>query len=339
MKKLLFLLVSTILLTGCTAQNGVVNSKDLEDIKYENIKPLLERQKNIAIIPEDVRGFLNKLDQVKKENLDQEDTMGYLSIGIERFAEDQPLFMYETALNDYANENEKTQFYKLIDVLDQTIAEGILEFLRENEPKDLTEENISEKIGRVWVQISKPVHDDNYLNSEGINVKDLKNDIIIWIKVRDIKDEKYKKLVSILTEEDLILNDIKIGEHRDSITLENIEFKNRYGTRKATAISYNLFIKDGTIEKVRTSIVSPKDSKIMDSDLASLKKIASVLEFETSDIKSLEKIETMIKENKQKSGNTQSDKFSFNYKALKTNNYRDNMESTKIIELIIEKRK
>lgn len=339
MKKLLFLLVSTILLTGCTAQNGVVNSKDLEDIKYENIKPLLERQKNIAIIPEDVRGFLNKLDQVKKENLDQEDTMGYLSIGIERFAEDQPLFMYETALNDYANENEKTQFYKLIDVLDQTIAEGILEFLRENEPKDLTEENISEKIGRVWVQISKPVHDDNYLNSEGINVKDLKNDIIIWIKVRDIKDEKYKKLVSILTEEDLILNDIKIGEHRDSITLENIEFKNRYGTRKATAISYNLFIKDGTIEKVRTSIVSPKDSKIMDSDLDSLKKIASVLEFETSDIKSLEKIETMIKENKQKSGNTQSDKFSFNYKALKTNNYRDNMESTKIIELIIEKRK
>ncbi len=339
MKKLLFLLVSTILLTGCTAQNGVVNSKDLEDIKYENIKPLLERQKDTAIIPEDVRGFLNKLDQVKKENLDQEDTMGYLSIGIERFAEDQPLFMYETALNDYANENEKTQFYKLIDVLDQTIAEGILEFLRENEPKDLTEENISEKIGRVWVQISKPVHDDNYLNSEGINVKDLKNDIIIWIKVRDIKDEKYKKLVSILTEEDLILNDIKIGEHRDSITLENIEFKNRYGTRKATAISYNLFIKDGTIEKVRTSIVSPKDSKIMDSDLASLKKIASVLEFETSDIKSLEKIETMIKENKQKSGNTQSDKFSFNYKALKTNNYRDNMESTKIIELIIEKRK
>ena len=339
MKKLLFLLVSTILLTGCTAQNGVVNSKDLEDIKYENIKPLLERQKNIAIIPEDVRGFLNKLDQVKKENLDQEDTMGYLSIGIERFAEDQPLFMYETALNDYANENEKTQFYKLIDVLDQTIAEGILEFLRENEPKDLTEENISEKIGRVWVQISKPVHDDNYLNSEGINVKDLKNDIIIWIKVRDIKDEKYKKLVSILTEEDLILNDIKIGEHRDSITLENIEFKNRYGTRKATAISYNLFIKDGTIEKVRTSIVSPKDSKIMDSDLDSLKKIASVLEFETSDIKSLEKIETMIKENKQKSGNTQSDKFSFNYKALKSNNYRDNMESTKIIELIIEKRK
>ena len=339
MKKLLFLLVSTILLTGCTAQNGVVNSKDLEDIKYENIKPLLERQKDTAIIPEDVRGFLNKLDQVKKENLDQEDTMGYLSIGIERFAEDQPLFMYETALNDYANENEKTQFYKLIDVLDQTIAEGILEFLRENEPKDLTEENISEKIGRVWVQISKPVHDDNYLNSEGINVKDLKNDIIIWIKVRDIKDEKYKKLVSILTEEDLILNDIKIGEHRDSITLENIEFKNRYGTRKATAISYNLFIKDGTIEKVRTSIVSPKDSKIMDSDLDSLKKIASVLEFETSDIKSLEKIETMIKENKQKSGNTQSDKFSFNYKALKTNNYRDNMESTKIIELIIEKRK
>ena len=339
MKKLLFLLVSTILLTGCTAQNGVVNSKDLEDIKYENIKPLLERQKNIAIIPEDVRGFLNKLDQVKKENLDQEDTMGYLSIGIERFAEDQPLFMYETALNDYANENEKTQFYKLIDVLDQTIAEGILEFLRENEPKDLTEENISEKIGRVWVQISKPVHDDNYLNSEGINVKDLKNDIIIWIKVRDIKDEKYKKLVSILTEEDLILNDIKIGEHRDSITLENIEFKNRYGTRKAIAISYNLFIKDGTIEKVRTSIVSPKDSKIMDSDLDSLKKIASVLEFETSDIKSLEKIETMIKENKQKSGNTQSDKFSFNYKALKSNNYRDNMESTKIIELIIEKRK
>lgn len=339
MKKLLFLLVSTILLTGCTAQNGVVNSKDLEDIKYENIKPLLERQKDTAIIPEDVRGFLNKLDQVKKENLDQEDTMGYLSIGIERFAEDQPLFMYETALNDYANENEKTQFYKLIDVLDQTIAEGILEFLRENEPKDLTEENISEKIGRVWVQISKPVHDDNYLNSEGINVKDLKNDIIIWIKVRDIKDEKYKKLVSILTEEDLILNDIKIGEHRDSITLENIEFKNRYGTRKATAISYNLFIKDGTIEKVRTSIVSPKDSKIMDSDLASLKKIASVLEFETSDIKSLEKIETMIKENKKKSGNTQSDKFSFNYKALKTNNYRDNMESTKIIELIIEKRK
>ena len=68
MKKILLLLLSVFLLTGCTSTNGIVSSKDLEIRKHENIKPLLERQKDIAFVPEDVKDFLNKLDQAKKNN-------------------------------------------------------------------------------------------------------------------------------------------------------------------------------------------------------------------------------------------------------------------------------
>ena len=88
---------------------------------------------------------------------------------------DAQLFFYETALNSFSNESDRTEFYKLVEVLDQTIAPGLEQYLRENEKTDLTEKNISKKIGRVMVQMSEPINNSDYTNSDGVNVNDLKN--------------------------------------------------------------------------------------------------------------------------------------------------------------------
>ncbi len=340
MKKIGLLLISITLLSGCSSTNGIVSKNDMKAANYESIKSLVEEQKNVSYIPGDIKKFVSKAKEVNNKQL--ETSNQYLDIRLQDidYIGDGG-FLYEV-YRDYSDVASITDFDKLVDVLDETISKGIRVYLDKNMNSGLKKSGKVMKIGRVWIFI-KPIDKDilerDYKSSEIARnpERDMqKNEVILIIKAKDVKNKKYKKMIDNIQGEDLILESIKIGKEQNLIELRNMESKQLDGyIADKPAINYQLFIKDENINKVRISIISPSKEKIS-NDLKSLNRLSNQLEFTTEDIENLEEIKTLIKENKVGKKSLSSDRFKFTYSNLESKDF--SYKSRNLIEVIIERK-
>lgn len=338
MKKLGLLIISTIILSGCSPKNGIINKVDIEASNYESVKSLLEEQKNVSYIPDDVKEFISKSKDVNDKKF--ESSNHYLDIRLQsgEYMSDSE-FLYEV----YMDPESRNDFNSLVDVLDTTISKGIKLYIDKNIDADLSKSGKIMKIGKVWILIS-PVYEEiveqygEQVDEDGKELSQInKNEILLIIQAKDIKDEKYKKITDNIQGEDLILESIKVGKEQNVVSLKNMESKqyNSYTVNKP-AINYQLFIKDENINKVRMSIISPIKDEI-NNDLKSLNRISNQLEFNIDDIKKLEEIKTFIRENKVGKKSVSSENFNFSYKNLETKNF--SYQSRNLTEVIIERKK
>ena len=340
MKKLGLLFVSAILLTGCSATNGMVNKSDIESASYESIKPLVEEQKKVSYIPDDVKEFVSKAKEVNDRQF--ESANQYLDIRLQDMDYmGNSEFLYEI-YRDYSESGSSTQFNKLIDVLDETISKGIKLYIDKNIDSDLEKSGKVMKIGRVWIimtPIDKDLLEENYGDSEVSKNSQLdkqKNEVMLLIKVKDVKDEKYKKVIESVQGEDLILRSIKIGKEQNLVELNNIESKQFGGyIVNKPAINCQLFMKDENINKVRISLTSLAKEKI-NNELKLLGRISHQLEFNSQDMKKLEEIKVMIKENEADKKSVSSENFNFSYKNLENKDL--SYEINNLTEIIIERK-
>ena len=342
MKKLSILLISMMFLSGCSATNGIVSESDVENLNYENIgsmeniQSILEEQKNISYIPDDVKEFLEKIEEAEKNQGLSE--YGYLDINnvVKTHSNNLSNFLYETHLSGARSDEEEKEFKSLVDILDQTISKGIKLYIDKNINEDIGD-GIQTKIGRTWISIN-PI--DRRLDSEASN---LQNSVTLVIKIKDIKNEEYKEIIKNISGDDLILDSIKIGNKQNLIELSNVEYKNDFTLHelKKPSISYQLFIENNKVDKVRLIVESASNEKISDN-FKSLSKLSEELKFDIEDmkvLKVLEEIKILIKENKEGKKTLSSDKFNFSYRNLENNRFiYGPYESRNLTEVVIERK-
>lgn len=333
MKKIGLLLVSMMILSGCSDTNGIVSKTDIETLNYEDMESIVEEQKNISYIPDDVREFLEKLEESNKSNNEMQ--YGYLDIKssiMENNNYGKIGFLHEIYTSDNLIDKEKIEFNKLVDILDQTISKGIKLYIDKHISEDVGN-GIYTRIGRVWAFIN-PI--DHQMELEN---KNSRNSVTLMIEVKDIKNSKYKEIVEDIRDEDLILNSIKIGKQRNLIELSNIEHRSR-GTNKTIkpAISYQLFMNDNEIKKVRLSVESLAGERI-NENFKSLSNISEQFKFTMKDMKALEEIRTLLKQNKLGEESVACENFNLSYKNLENkNSHYAPHENTNLTEVIIERK-
>lgn len=334
MKKLGLLLISTILLSACSPKNGVMSKRDVENVNQEEIKSIFEEQRNVSYIPDDVKEFVIKTKDARDEI--GEFYTGYLDINLNDsyggHIQDSE-FLYDIYYSNSEGDTQtKKEFDKLVDTLDETISKGIKLYLEKNLNEDIKGEGLTNQIGKVLIIIT-PIEymDDIPRESQG------KNELRLIMQARDIKDKEYKELVDNIKGENLILESINIGKEQNLIRLTNIENKRYDGYKlKNDAIHYQLFMKDKKIDKIRMTIITPSKEKIRD-DLSSLERVTNTLEFDNDDIKKLEEIKSLVKENKTGKKTLSSKNYNFIYKNLSDKDY--NYENTYLTDVVIEKKK
>ena len=339
MKKIGLLIISTMLLSGCSATNGIINNIDIKAANYESVKPLIEEQKNVSYIPTDVKDFVSKAKQVDSKQ--PEVSNEYLDIRLQdsNYIEDSS-FLYEV-YRDYYDADSISNFDKLIEVLDETISKGIKLYIEKNIDLELEKPGKVMKIGRVWIFIS-PIEEEFLEENIDLevakdpNYKAPKNEVMLIMKVKDIKDKKYKELIDNIQGDDLILESIKIGKEQNLIQLSNVESRQYSGySLNKPSINYQLFVKNGNIDKIRMSLASPSKEKI-NNEIKSLLRITEQLEFNAQDMRNIEEIKKLIKENKVGKETLSSDKFKISYKNSENKDYLS--EGRNLIEVIIERK-
>lgn len=342
MKKIGLLLICIVVLAGCSPTNGILNEKEASKLSSENVKKLVEEQEKISYIPDDVKSFVEEL---KKESskIETKEDYNYIDMVVEDINRlERGRFSYETGIGEYSEEYAKVEFQNLVDVLDKTIAKGIKLYLDNN--GDLNTEGAikSTRIGRVWVSIMTPISEPEY-NNEGLvnqtisNTKSLKNNIDLRIQIKDVNNDKYKKLVDSVITDDLTLDSIKFGKEKNLITLNNVEFINGNNSLKQKPlINYELFVSDGDIDKAKISILSVRGKKVSDTDLELLEKLSSKFDFKNGDIKILEDIRNNVKNEKIGKLSKSSEKFNFRYSSFEDKSY---LFTRNITEITIEKNK
>lgn len=350
MKKIGLLLVTTIFLSGCSATSGILTREDVIEAGKGNSKEIIEKQKEVSYVPEDVKEFIG---QIKEANDNFDDTSyNYSNMILDNtnFMEEGK-FLKELYISNNADGDSTEEFKKIVNILDKTIAKGIKLYLDKNIDADLEDSGVSTRLGRAWVSI-RPVeilderHDyieQNMDAAEDFRSEFAKNEVSIVLKLKDIKDPKYKKIVESIEDENLVTDSIHIGKHQDLITLSNINSKYYEGydqNQFETAINYSLFMKDKNINKVRMSVSAIANEDI-NNDLQSLTRVANALEFATQDMKKLEELKIMIKENSIGKKTLSSEHFNFSYRnsEREVHSYDDgSVEKINTAEVVIEKR-
>lgn len=324
MKKLGLLLVTSMFLSGCSATQGIFSERDIISASKQDIELLENKQQNISYIDQDVEDFLDQTNKANEKYKDSEFDYGYLNMGyqLQNQEEDTSEFLHQVYIESNPDQDAEIQFEELVDILDKTIGKGIKLYLDNNANKD-NQEVKSTKIGRTWVSSS----------SNGVN---------LIIKLKDIKDKQYNELVNEIQDENLIIDSINIGKQQDLITLSNLDYKNygQYGEYRSTnaALSYQLFMENKEIQKIRMVIRKDASQSINDS-LEPLTRISNKLKFDLGDINKLEEIKTLIKANKTNKKSWSSDKYNFSYRNLEgEKDFYDEPITINISEVIIETR-
>ena len=135
MKKIGLLIACMMFLSGCTATNGLVSKKDIDNLDYKEMNTMVEEQKDISYIPDDVKEFLKQVEEASKNQM--ETSYGYLDIksSMMGYYGKNSEFLHEVYISEDLNDDEKVDsLLKAIDDLNNTV--GM--------PKSIKEAGVSE---------------------------------------------------------------------------------------------------------------------------------------------------------------------------------------------------
>ncbi|AFS78876.1 hypothetical protein Curi_c18700 [Gottschalkia acidurici 9a] len=318
MKRLGLMVLSTIILTGCTSTNGILTIKDIEEIDHKQVEEIVNKQKNILYTPEEVNEVITKINNLGAETIDKNE------------------YTHEIVARNYSSKEEKEYFNKVVDILDETIAKGLRNYIDSHAEIDIGKEGVQTAIiGRVSVYIDNDNINRMYYDEN----ENIGNNISIKIYTKDIKDKEYLNLINSIKAKDFLLQDIKLGKYQNLIKISNVIYlHDQKDVLKKTPpqVSYEIFTKDKEIEKVRVSIIKEKSIDVEGKDITPLKNIGSILRFNTKDFKVLEDITSNINQNVKGNKKISTDGLEYKYRNIeKVDRYTESKQH--MIEVTIEK--
>lgn len=180
MKKLIYIIGLSLVLTGCTYETGEYEenyNSFPEDINYEGY-----RSSEGGYLNEDMKLVIKDINALTEKYKDKDniDEMGADSLYINIY-EDSIGWIDDIAFNNYDMRNSD-YFNELIEVLDRSIAEGLSDYVSQVRGQELEDKGlITRKIGRTVVYAEDR-------GDEGANY------IQVKINLLDIKDQYYREV-------------------------------------------------------------------------------------------------------------------------------------------------
>ena len=257
MKKWMFLLGVSLMLTGCST---TVTVSDTQAVVLANDSNLgIRNDINIGFaqveglyINDDMKnliGDINNLNDKYKKDIDERD---FDSLYIDVHSDSERLRNINFN-NNYIYGPE--HFKEIVQILDKNVAEGLEDHVMEMKNKDLKiDETTVNKIGKTIVYVQNRGRDgDNYIN--------------ISLNFLDVKDEHYRDVFNQIANGKYILNNLIMGGELN--LMEFVSPNNSYFSSGDfnVDIRYNMFLQDKDIEKVNILIQKKNDPKFKDEDM------------------------------------------------------------------------
>lgn len=237
MKKWIFLLGASLILTGCSTTGSVTS----------------EVQKKGLYINDDMKKIIKDINDLNdKYSKDMPmDNRYYDSLYIDMDSNIERIKNISFDRHTYGDE----YFKKLVQILDKGLAEGLEDYVLDMKDKRLEpDETIVEKIGRTIVYIqNRGGNEGNYMS---INVDFL-----------DLEDDYYRDRINKISNGKYILDNFITGEKLDLLEFLNFSNSNYRNDYNNVGIRYSMFFKDEDIEKVNILIQRKKESEFKDDDM------------------------------------------------------------------------
>ncbi|WMM23424.1 membrane lipoprotein lipid attachment site-containing protein [Tissierella sp. MB52-C2] len=275
MRKVIFILGSLLILTGCsstmTIEEQTVLVEDLGYIKYNKkneiyVEYTMEDQMYINDEMKKVVGDINNLREKYKGRIDERNSI--------------PLYLdiYKTDVSRFKNaifsNNDKPldeYFADIVEILDKSIAEGLKDYVSDMKYEKLQpNESISEKIGRTVV------YTENRSRGAG-------NYIAIKVNFLDIKNDYHREVCNEIFHDKYFLDNVIVGEQFSLIDFVDPNSYYHYSQQDSTKTRYNIFLKDKDIEKTNILIQGDNGAELESDDIGVFINLINSLELSGED--------------------------------------------------------
>lgn len=249
MKKWIFLLGASLMLTGCSnttvvgTQANVALASDM-NLGYTSGKELY--------INDDMKKTIEDINELTDKYVKGTDEWEYDSLYID--VESNIRRIKDITFTN-SNTYEERYFIELVQILERDLAEGLEDYVQRMKSKKLDiDETIVEKIGKTLVYVQNRGGDeDNYIS--------------IRIDFLDVEDEYYREVFNNISNEKYILDNLVIGDKLNLIDLINPNNSHYLYDYNEVNIRYNIFFQDKDIEKVNILIQRKEKFEFKDYDM------------------------------------------------------------------------
>lgn len=273
MKKLIYIIGLSLVLTGCTYETGEYEenyNSFPEDINYEGYSSSEGGYLNedMKLVIKDINALTEKYKD--KDNIDE---MGADSLYINIY-EDSIGWIDDIAFNNYDMRNSD-YFNELIEVLDRSIAEGLSDYVSQVRGQELEDKGlITRKIGRTVVYAEDR-------GDEGANY------IQVKINLLDIKDQYYREVFESISDGKYIVGKVLMGHELNLIDFANISSDESMYPYDNLNIRYNMFFKDKDFKKVNILIQGENNEEMPYDDVGVFINLLNNLDIKEQDEKDI----------------------------------------------------
>ena len=249
MKKFIWILGLSLVLTGC---RGVM-IEDRDEVVEDEIDSIASKNERATYIADETKEVVAEINNLREKykNIMTEEEYEFESVYIDLQGQGMKGISFDNRIF-----NSKDYFAELIEILDNSVAEGLKNHIEDMEEKKINDDMIIlKKIGRAVVYAENREEADNYIS--------------VKVDFSDIKDEDYGALFQEISDDKYILSNIIIGEKADMIDFVNLNnsYDMGYEGGNFKSIRYNMFLVENNIEKVNILMQAKDQSPIKDEDI------------------------------------------------------------------------
>ncbi|OLS02760.1 membrane lipoprotein lipid attachment site-containing protein [Tissierella creatinophila] len=316
MRKLLYVLGLSLILTGCSSSYTSSEYKDI--IVPEKVDYILDSNNKAMYIDDDLKEVIFEINNLREKYKDSNDENESNLLYIDIYAN------HDLTINfDNESINNKEYFNDVVGILDKSVAKGLKDYIEEVKDKEIEDNKIAlRKIGMVAV----------YAEDRGENKE---NFISVKFNFASLKDKYYSDLLNKVSKDKYFLNNIIMGEKLnmiDFVNLNNFHPIYEYGY---FSIRYNMYLKDKDIEKVNILMQGKDGLKLEQDDIDVFANLLDTLELKEKEKDLLLNDYKEILQTKTKNKNISLDNYKVLINTTKGNNYSG--EGRKLVYFSIEK--
>ncbi len=238
------------MLTGCSAAY-VDEQDDSNVIVLENVESIGYKSEQGIYLNDDMKKVIADINDLGERYKDS--THEFSPIYINTYGRDGLNLKDINFNNKYIHSSE--YFNDLVEILDNSLAEGLKDYIDEMENKALkVNDSIINKIGRTLIYTeNQDAEEDNFISIE--------------INFLDIKDGYYKDILSSVCDNKCILENIIMGEKLNLI--EFVSFNNPHYSSNSNnfSIRYHMFFDDRDIEKINILLKGKNEGDLTYDDM------------------------------------------------------------------------
>lgn len=354
MKKLAVLLLSTMLLAGCSSSNHIIMNEDDLRLSNEAVDKICERLDSFT---QQNAKYIQAAKQNEEENEEEQDTeeLDEQLVYTEKIQEQTGRFIYVNTMwqEEYGEQNRYQRgipsdesFIDLAERLDP----GVKAFIEEQLVKKSDVVKLKAKIFENSIIVVNPL---NSIESEEGERLDTVDSIAVGFITRQIKDNPedtlYKNILDQIQTKDFVVSDLSVGSDREMLEISNAfycvgqQMDVHFYTRDAqiryelpAQVAYRIYTDKIKADKLRLVIIKQKGIDVTDKDMVPLAKSLELMGISSQNIE--EDIVKLIKDINQDKLGTRKGKIgegSYLYKGTKDIRRYKNVEKT-LIEIVIE---